>query len=308
MAGITIEFPATERAVDLIQMKNYLRMDDIAEDDILINSLIDGATIACETFCARSFLKRGFLQTLDAFPYFTDSMLSQQAYSPGYNSLPRYSTQLWNYSQMIKIFRPPLISIDRITFMDAALESFVDLVPTPLPWYPQTSYLNGSQVADNNGNIQELFLPIVTTAPEFGKSGVKPPIPWGKNLNDITVEASPSTAIWINRGPIEPGEFGNYIVSKVSEPARIFPGLGNTGPTGNWPQVLHVPDSVQIHFTAGYLTAAQIPQNCIIAIMQTVSDAYENRLPVREDGEQLPKHVRQLLWPSRVLDLSPTRG
>src|SRR2546425_9401003 len=105
MAGLSVEFPASVDPVSVTEMKNYLRMDDIAEDDSLIASLISAATAACEAFTRRSFIKKGFLQTLDAFPYFTDSMLSQQAYSPGYNSLPRYSTQLWNYSQMIKLFR-----------------------------------------------------------------------------------------------------------------------------------------------------------------------------------------------------------
>jgi len=128
-------------------------------------------------------------------------------------------------------------------------------------------------------------------------------------LNNITIESAPATAIWRNDGPLPQGEFGSYIVDKISEPARLFPGLGNTGPAGNWPQCLHVPSAVQIHFHAGFgPTAADVPQNCVTAIMQTVADAYENRLPVKEDEEQLPRHVRQLLWPSKVMDLSPTRG
>lgn len=307
MAGLKVEFPTLTRCVSLVDMKNFLRCDDITEDDTLILGLIDAATIACENFTRRSFISKGFLQTLDAFPYFTDSMLSQQAYSPGYNSLPRYSTQLWNYSQMIKLFRPPLISVDRITYMDAGLMSFVDLVPQPLPWYPQTVYKVGSQVADSNGNLQTLN-PTDPCSLDTQKSGIRPPT-WNKTLNGLTVESSPATAIWTCGGKLDQGEFGSYIVDNTSEPCRLFPGLGNTGPTGNWPQVLHVPNSVQIHFTAGYgPNASDVPANCIIGIMQTVSDCYENRLPVKEDEEQLPRHVRQLLWPSRCLDVSPTRG
>lgn len=307
MAGLAVEFPSSVRCVSLTEMKNFLRVDDIAEDDVLIGGLIDGATIACENFTRRSFIKKGFLQTLDAFPYFTDSMLSQQAYSPGYNSLPRYSTALWNYSQMIKLFRPPLISVDRITYMDSSLSSYVDLVPQASPWYPQTVYTVGDQVTDNNGNIQTLN-PTDPCAIDTQKSGIRPPT-WSKVLSALTVEAYPATAIWRNDGPAGQGEFGAYIIDKVSEPARVFPGIAGTGPQGNWPSCLHVPNAVQIHFTAGYGPAASdVPSNCTIAIMQTVADCYENRLPVKEDGEQLPRHVRQLLYPSRVLDLAPTRG
>jgi hypothetical protein len=307
MAGLTVEFPTATRCVDLVQMKNFLRLDDISEDDILIGALIDAATLACETFTRRSFITKGYLQTLDAFPYFTDSMLSQQAYSPGYNSLPRYSTQLWNYSQMIKLFRPPLVDIQRITYMDAGLMSYVDLVPQPLPWYPQTVYKIGNQVTDSNGNVQTLN-PTDPCTLDTQKSGIRPPT-WSKILSAITVEASPATAFWRNDGPAPQGEFGSYIVDKVSEPCRLFPGLGQTGPAGNWPQVLHVPNSVQIHFTAGYgPNASDVPANCVAAIMMMVSDAYENRLPVKEDEEQIPKHVRNLLWSSRCLDVSPTRG
>lgn len=318
MAGIKVEFPAALDPVTLADAKTFLRVDNITDDDVLIQALISAATITCETYTRRSFIQKGFLQTLDSFPYFTDTMLSQLAFPPSYYSLPRYSTTLWNYSQMIKLFRPPLISLDRITYCSSADQMFHDLVPQPSLWYPQTVYSNGQQAMDGNGNIQTLFAP--SPSMSSGKSGINPPgIPghpgpngsmWNQVLGGTTVEAAPATAIWINGGPASQGEFGAFIMDNVSEPARIFPGVVPTGPSaGFWPSVLYVPNAVQIHFTAGYgPNPADVPQNIRVAIMLTVSDCYENREPVPDDGEQLPKHVRQLLAASRVLDLAPTRG
>lgn len=309
MAGLSIEIPAAVDPVSLAEAKNFLRVDDISEDDDLITGLISSATILCETFCRRSFINKGFLETLDSFPYFTDTMLSQMAYPPSYYSLPRYSTTLWNYSQMIKLFRPPLVSVDRITYMDSGTSSFVDMVPQPLPWYPQTVKNIGDQVADSNGNVQTL----IGTFPSDSstkKTGVKPPTPWNAIVGEVTSEVFPATAVWRNDGPLPQGEFGAYIVDTVSEPGRIFPGIAPKGSNGGyWPSVLYIPNAVQIHFTAGYgPDASTVPSNIKTAIMQTVNDCYENREPVKDDPEQLPRHVRQLLWSSRVLDLAPTRG
>lgn len=314
MAGLSVEFPAKNQAVGLDEMKNFLRVDDIDADDDLIRTLIDAATISCENYCRRSFINKGFIQTLDAFPYFTDTMLSQLAYPPSYYALPKYSTTLWNYSQMIKVWRPPLVSVDRITYMDSGLSSFKDLVGQPLPWYPQKVYQAGQQCTDSNGNVQTL-IPLVPSVLNSGKSGITPPgdtgnPPWGKNLGDITVERTPATAVWQNGGPLPKGEFGSFIVDNTSEPARIFPGFGNKQTNnGYWPSVLYIPNAVQIHFTAGYGdNSADVPANIRTAIMMAVSDFYENREPQKGDEEQLPRHVRALLWPSRVMDFSPTRG
>lgn len=319
MAGLSVEIPTTNLPVSLAEIKVFLRVDNITDDDALISTLISAATGACELWLRRSIMKKGYLQTLDCFPYFTDTALTQLAYPPNMGALPRYSTTLWNYSQMIKLFRSPCISVDRITYMDSGINSFADLTPQPAPWYPQTVYNVGDQVADANGNLQTLTL---TSPLVQGKSGVLPPgvvagganlgfkTTWNKTLGGITVEASPATAVWVNGGPLPIGEFGNYILSKVTEPARLFPGLNSLGPTaGFWPSCLYVPDAVQIHFTAGYGdTPASVPDAIRQAIMQTVAALYETREPVKEDAETLPPHVKMMLWPYRVIDFAPTRG
>jgi hypothetical protein len=308
MPGLTVEFPASVAPVSLAFAKNFLRVDDIDEDDDLINALIWAATDVCERWTNRSFISKGFIQALDSFPYFTDTMLSQNAYPPSYNSLPRYSTTMWNYSQMIKLFRPPLISVDRITFMSSPDQSFRDLVPQPLPWYPQTVYTDGAQVSDSNGNVQTLVMgdPSNTAT---GKTGTKPPT-WNKTQNQFTVEASPATAIWRNDGPLPQGEFGAFIVDKIWEPARLFPGIQTPGPTpGYWPSVMYVPNAVQIHYTAGYgPNPSDVPHGIRSAILQLVASLYETREPAKDDEQTLPPHVKMMLWPYRVLDMQPTRG
>src|SRR5574337_601095 len=158
MASLTVETPPAAEPVTLAQAKSFLRVE-INTDDDLITSLIVAAREACETFTDRSFCIKGYRQSLDSFPYFTDTMLSQMAYPPSYYSLPRYSTTLWNYSQMIKLFRPPLVAVDRITYVSSKDRQYHDLVPQPLPWYPGRTYVAASaspvaaasQVTDNVG-------------------------------------------------------------------------------------------------------------------------------------------------------------
>lgn len=308
MAGLKLEFPAAVDPVSLAEAKNFLRVDDIDDDDDLITGLISAATEACENYTRRSFISKGFLMTLDSFPYFTDTMMSQLAYPPSYYSLPRYSTTLWNYSQMIKLLRPPCISVDRITYMASGDSSFHDLIPQPGPWYPQTEVEVGDQFIDNNANIQTLIA-LNPSAEDSYTTGVNPPT-WAKNQNGVTVEASPATAVWRNDGPAANGEFGAYMLDNVSEPARVFPGIGNPQSSNNfWPSVLYVPNAVQIHMTCGYgPNPSDVPNGCRTGIMQTVADWYENRNPATTDEDQLPRHVRAILSTYRVMDLQLTRG
>jgi uncharacterized phiE125 gp8 family phage protein len=108
----------TSYPVDLATAKNFLRVT-IDNDDALIQTLIVAATGVVEAFTSRSIATKTYRQSLDSFPYYTDSIVSQMAYPPSYYSLPRYSTTLWNYSQMIKLFAPPLLSIEEIAYLDS---------------------------------------------------------------------------------------------------------------------------------------------------------------------------------------------
>ena len=106
--------------VALAWMKNYLRVDaGFTQDDELIADLIQGAREHGEKLTGRILAQRTFRQVLDAFPYYTDTIQSNLAYPPSYYSLPRYSTTLWNYSQMIKLAAPPCVSIQQFQYIDA---------------------------------------------------------------------------------------------------------------------------------------------------------------------------------------------
>lgn len=320
MAALVVETPASAYPVTLNEVKNFLRVS-ITDDDAMIMGFIDAATTAVEVFTRRSLCTKGFRQSMDAFPYYTDTVMSQSAYPPSYYALPMYSTTLWNYSQMIKLFRPPLISVDRISYLAASDNQWHDLTPIPKLWYPGTAYTLNTVVMDNDGNQQKCTV--------AGTSQSDPPT-WATNLGGITVENTDSPdetngPTWQNIGPAfitggseevtnsTQAQFGTYMVDTDSEPARIFP-----GPPGNfWPQVLYVPNAVQIHFTAGFAAnGTQIgdgpglmPAVFKTAIMMCVANWYENREAAMLGGfAELPNHIKMLLWSKRVLDFQPTRG
>ena len=119
----------TSEPVSLTQAKNFLRVS-ITDDDVLIGTLISAAREAVETFTGRSIATKQYRQGFDAPPYFVDSVVSQMAYPPAYYSLPMYSTAMWNYSQQIKLFAPPLISVDEIEYTDLATGNDLILDPS----------------------------------------------------------------------------------------------------------------------------------------------------------------------------------
>ena len=313
MASLFIEKQPTSEPVTLAEAKNFLRVT-ITDDDLLISSLITAAREACEAFTGRSFCIKGYRQGLDSFPYFVDTVMSQMAYPPSYYSLPRYSTTLWNYSQMIKLFAPPLVAVQRISFIWATDQQFHDLVPAPSLWYPSTVYALNAVVMDNNGNKQQCTTP--------GTSNADPPQNWSKILNGVTTELVPDPqgegtgVVWQNIGPLAipltstgyppQWQFGPFIIDNYSEPARIFPGP----PGGFWPQALYVPNAVQIHFTAGYsVDGSAVPAAVKAAMLQLVANWYENREAAMAGGlKSIPSHVEMLLWTWRVVDFQPTRG
>lgn len=116
MAGFIVETQPTAEPVSVTDMKNFLRVENDV-DDILIAVLITAGRELCEAFLNRSLCNKGYLMTLDSFPYYTDTVCSQNAYPPSYYSYPQYSTTLWNYSQMIKLFAPPLVSVTNIKYI-----------------------------------------------------------------------------------------------------------------------------------------------------------------------------------------------
>jgi hypothetical protein len=109
--------PVTE-PVSLTQAKLFLGLPTgTGPQDALITGFIQAAREYGETMTSRSLAQRPYVQVLDSFPFYADTIQSQLAFPPSYYSLPRYSTTLWNYSQMIKLSPSPVISVQSINYI-----------------------------------------------------------------------------------------------------------------------------------------------------------------------------------------------
>jgi len=234
------------------QAKLFIRIDGTKEDSI-VDLLIQCGREYAEVITGRSLAKRQFVQVLDSHPYYTDTIQSQLAYPPSYYSLPRYSTTLWNYAQMIKLMRSPVISVEQIRSVKP------------------------------DGSIQEM------------------------------------------------AQDTDFILDRVSEPARIFPIPGSY-----WPPDLYVANAVQITFTAGYdpdpaavdehalgspppdnpgqqpdsTLHVGVPATIQVAILQLVAHWWKNRQAVMESGKltEVPLGIQNLLNANAIYDFAPTRG
>jgi Phage gp6-like head-tail connector protein len=299
-ATLQIEVPPAVEPVTLKEAKIFLRVDDdITVDDDLIDELIIAARDYCETFCSRSFANKGYRQCLDSFPYYTDTISTQMAFPPSYYSLPRYSTTLWNYSQMIKLLISPLRHVSKIVYISSVDGSQQTLLPAPVGWQPSTVYGLGDQVQDPGAHLQEITAVNDAQAGEDGEfeSGSTTPT-WNATSGGTTTDG-PFT--WTNKGA---APLGDFIYDKDSEPPRIFPLAGQ-----NWPSVLYVPNAVQIHFEAGYGDAEEVPRGIKVAMKMLVANWNENREASSPLSlKAIPHHVDNLLWAYRVLDFAPTRG
>jgi len=156
--------PVTE-PVSLAQARSFLRLpDSYVREDATITGFIAAAREQGEILTGRSLAQRTWRMVLDSHPYYTDTIQSQLAYPPSYYSLPKYSTTLWNYSQMIKLYYPPVISVQQIRSIQpdgsvkTALQD-VDFVldrdsqparifPLPSQFWPADLYVPNSVVVD----------------------------------------------------------------------------------------------------------------------------------------------------------------
>jgi hypothetical protein len=292
LAAIAIETPAAAEPVSIDEMKSHLRVTS-SEDDDLIGTYIEAARISVEGFTSRSLVQKGYRQSLDNFPYYVDPVGSPQAYPPSLYSLPRYASSMWNYSQMIKLLRSPLVKVSKITYVgtDSQLH---DLLPSLQfdAWSANAEFEEGNQILDSNGNIQQVS--------QAGESGSSVPT-WASTTGATTNDGG---VVWVCKGAPASQDF---FVDRDSEPPRIFPSLTRN----TWPPALYVPNAVRIHYIAGYSEGdgTDVPANFRLAIMILVAGYYEFREPVSALGlKEVPQGIQRLLWNDRVLDLAPTRG
>lgn len=295
MSSIFVETPATVEPLSLAEVKAELGFGPWNDSDhqtesreaVRVRRLITAAREYCETFTRRSFVTKGYVQYLDSPPQYTDTIMGQDAYPPAYYSLPRYSTSLWNYSQMIKLLRSPVVSVDHITYISSATGRPMALQLGYPPWFPLETYTVGSIISDSNGNQQSC----ATT----GKTGAVEPA-WATTPAATT---SDGTAVW-TCGAAAPNS--DYIVDTSAEPGRIFPRAGQF-----WPAVMYVPRAIQIHFTAGYgADGSKVPAVLLVAMRKLI--ALWDKDPSMMLGKSAPEYINALLWSERVADQAPTRG
>lgn len=236
-----IALPAAE-PVSVADAKTFLRLPSgfTAEDGFLAGS-IQAAREMAEILTNRALAKRQFVMVLDSHPYYTDTIQSQLAYPPSYYSLPRFSTTLWNYSQMIKLPFAPVISV----------QSMKSVAP------------DGSIIVMNQ---------------------------------DV-----------------------DFVLDRISEPARIFPLPGQY-----WPPDLYVANALQITFTAGYdfdptavdthtstgsnqqpssAIVSGVPQLIRLGILNLVAYWFQNR-----GVSDIPPAIERLFLSQAVVDFALTRG
>lgn len=236
-----------EEPVSLGMARSFLRLpSSFTAENALISGFIQAAREIGEIETGRALARRTFTQVLDSHPYYTDTIASQQAYPASYYSLPRYSTTLWNYSQMIQLGMSPAISVQQMR-------------------------------------------------------SIKP---------DGTVKVMNQDV--------------DFILDRISEPARIFPLPGQY-----WPPDLYVANALEIDFTAGYDSDATavdshlvsppssepgqqpdstivsgVPQMMVLGILNLVAFWWNNR----GQSGSVPDGIRSIFQQHAIQNWAPTRG
>jgi len=297
MAYIVEEIAPVAEPLVLADVKNFLKVS-VNNDDAFIADLIQSAREEVEGYTGRSMVNKGYRQSLDSFPYFVDSMMSQMAYPPSYYSLPRYSTTLWNYSQMIKLLRSPLQQVTKITYSDSVTGNIDALYPAQFTWQPLHEYNISDQIEDPNGNLQVLTAVSQGDEDSTSMSGSVQPT-WATVLGNPT---SDGMLTWTCMGPVP--DSGDFVYDSDSVPPRIFPLPGQT-----WPPVLYVPNAVQIHFIAGYgANGKAAPAALRQAMRLLISDGYYNREPIVAGAVAQSPTLLRLLYRWKVPMKAGTRG
>lgn len=284
--------------VALADLKNYLRLDSgfTGDDTFLSTVLIPAARQHAERITGKALARGTFRQVLDSMPYYTDTIQSQLAYPPSYYALPRYSTTLWNYSQMIKLYYPPVISVQRIRFVNAAgnadeLHQDADFVldresqparifPIPGRFWPPNAYTPNSCIIDFTAGY------------------------------DANLAASPDThtvaaPAWSNTVQYAAGDIAVYTGNawQANEEVPVNKAPGTNDPSGNpyWsaapadvvPPIGQQPDSIILE---------AMPASILRCLFMLCSFWYGNR------NAPSPPQIDDMLAAEACIDFQPTRG
>ncbi|HLZ10434.1 MAG TPA: head-tail connector protein [Chloroflexota bacterium] len=132
MSFLQIESPPAAEPVLLAEAKSHLRVSfDDPGNDALITEYIQAAREVVEGFTGKSYITKGYIQVHDNFPQYTDSVFSSREFPADYYAQGRYTSNYWNRSQQIKLFRSPLIRCDRIAYTSAVDQTEQNLYPSP---------------------------------------------------------------------------------------------------------------------------------------------------------------------------------
>jgi hypothetical protein len=299
MPGLKVEIAPVAEPVDLDMLKNHMHVD-VTTDDEIIGVYLQSVRTKVEGFLGRSLITKGYVQSFDHFPR---AHGHNEHGSDGRGNQSFYRGHHRHHLE-IKLGRSPLVAVSRVEYLDpnGVLQTMLPRID--MPWDGGVEFLLGQKIIDLNGNIQEVTE--VSDADEDGSSQSGDTVPTWPTSSGDTVDDGGLT--WTCRGPAPVGDF---IVDCRSEPGRIYPNIN----TNNyfWPYTQRVPNAVRVHFTAGYGDdPASIPGIFRTAIMIYVKGLYDFRDPfLTSPGakpQEMPSHLRDMLWEDRILDFNPTEG
>ena len=118
METLSIVAPPASPVVPLDDMKGHLRVElDFTEDDALILGYTAAAVGLAEKRTKGAFINRSYRWTIDGFP---GSLSSALRYAYGSFAAERIeaSAYPWAQSNVLSLPRPPLVSVESITYLD----------------------------------------------------------------------------------------------------------------------------------------------------------------------------------------------
>lgn len=297
MSQLRVETAPAAEPITLATVKAHLRVDTQA-DDALLGIYLQAAREAVEAASGRSLVNKLYRQSHDHFPrhdgHFGAYTGPLHYREPYYNEHHR-----WIEKHCIKLLRSPLVSVQKIVYLDQS-GTQQTLLPAPAQWIAKNVFVIGDQIADSNGNLQEVTS--VTEAEDGSESvsGATAPV-WNMNSdpNSGSVTTADGDITWTNKGLAPSGDF---LVDSDSEPPRVAPLFGSF-----WPLTLAVPNAVQIFFTAGYGdTGDAAPAVLKVALMQSAGVMYEHREALGYESLSRLEWFDGLIYAERVRDFHPT--
>src|SRR5579875_564365 len=332
-------FPPAQEPVSLQDLKDWVGVAD-TNSDAMLTALIRAAREYCEGFCQRSFVAKGYIQTLDSYPYFIDTIMSQQAYPPSYYAAPRYSTTLWNYSQMIKLTYGPLLDVETLRYVAAAdgawhvLTGTTDMSNTTADFLADTSTMP-PRLFPRAGNFWPAVMYVPNSVEIHYTAGPGGPAPGAPVLGaqaggslaartysvrltyilgnqESTASRPANIAIAANNLLQVVSPDPNFLAVGYNVYASAVPGqetLQNSAPIAigtNWiePTTGHTSTGPAVPSAGNF-----VPESVKVAIKMLAATWFENREAVSPlQMREVPRGVESLLWMNKVMDVAPTRG